>query len=45
MEKEAQRVINHARLRPAEADPTAVVAAERFLATIAAQRSSGSGNQ
>jgi hypothetical protein len=44
MEREAHRVLNFARLRPSDADPTATANAQKFLDTLAANRS-GSGNQ
>ena len=45
MERTAQQIVNHARLRPSEVDSAAVVNAQRFLDTLAAQRSRGSGDQ
>jgi hypothetical protein len=44
MEREAHRTLNAARLRPSAADPTATANAQKFLDTLAANRS-GSGNQ
>jgi hypothetical protein len=45
MERTAQQIVNHARLRPSEVDSTTVTNAQRFLDTLAAQRSRGSGDQ
>jgi hypothetical protein len=45
MERQAQQIVNHARLRPSEVDSATVVNAQRFLDTLAAQRSRGSGDQ
>ena len=45
MERTAQQIVNHARLRPSEVNSATVVNAQRFLDTLAAQRSRGSGDQ